>query len=83
MGKEKLLSQPLDTSYRPKRAGRRMCCLSEDRQTRINFINFLKDLYHKAREVAERWKLGDFSLSFPLGLYPPSMPKLAEPINIW
>jgi len=60
-----------------------MCCLSEDRQTRIDFINFLKDLYAKAREIAGKWKQGDFSERLPLGLYPPSMPKLAEPIQIW
>jgi len=83
MGRERLINQPLNTTYRPKRSGKRMCCLSEDRSTRIDFINFLKDLYAEARKIAERWKLGDYALPFPLGLYPPSMPKLAEPLYIW
>lgn len=83
IGKERLLNQPLNTTYQSKRAGKRMCCLSEDRQTRIRFINFLKDLYASAKEILANWKLGDFSKRFPLGLYPPSFPKLAEPIQIW
>lgn len=82
IGCETLLSQCLNTTYLPNRSGKRMCCLSEERQLRIDFINFLKDLYAKAKEIAARWKLGDFSNPFPLGLYPPSMPKLAEPIGI-
>ena len=28
-------------------------------------------------------KSGDYALPYPLGLYSPSMPKLAEPISIW
>ena len=83
MGRDRLMNQPINTTYRPKRSGKRMCCLSEDRSMRIDFINFLKDLYAKAKAVAERWKLGDYSLPYPLGLYPPSTPKLAEPLGIW
>jgi hypothetical protein len=83
MGRDRLMNQSINTSYRPKRSGKRMCCLSEDRSMRIDFINFLKDLYAKAKAVAERWKLGDYSLPYPLGLYPPSMPKLAEPLGMW
>jgi hypothetical protein len=83
MGRDKLMNQPINTTYRPKRSGKRTCCLSEDRSTRIDFINFIKDLCAKAKAVAARWKLGDYSLPYPLGLYPPSMPKLAEPLGIW
>ena len=56
--------------------------MSEDRKIRIDFINFLKDLYAQAKEIAAKWTLGDFSLPFPLGLDTPSIPKLAEPIGI-
>lgn len=83
-GRRRIISQPMDLLYRPTRHGKRTCCLTEDRTLRISFINSLKTLYAKAKEVALRWKLGDFSLPFPLGLYPPSMPKLAEPIGaLW
>ncbi len=83
MGSEKLISQPISTSYQSNRSGKRMACLSDDIRLRVNFICYLKDLYAKAREVLERWKSGDYTLPYPLGLYPPSMPKLAEPISIW
>ena len=83
MGREKLVRQPISTSYQSKRSGKRMACLSDDVQLRIDFIGYLKDLYAKARTVLERWKSGDYSFPYPLGLYPPSMPKLAEPISIW
>ncbi len=83
IGSNRLLNQSLNTSYQPKRTGKRMACLCDDVQLRIDFIGFLKDLYAKARTVLERWKSGDYSLPYPLGLYPPSMPKLAEPIGIW
>ena len=83
MGRERLISRPIDISYRPKRFGRRMCCLSEDRSLRVRFIGILKELYAKAKEVSERWRQGDFSLPFPPGLYPPSFPKLVEPLTAW
>ena len=82
IGYQRLINQKLDTTYRPKRTGKRMWCLSEDRQTRISFINFLKDLIYKAKAIRQRWMLGDYSEPFPLGLYPPSMPKLAEPLAL-
>jgi len=78
MGKERLIAQVFDTSYRPKRSGRRMWCLSEKRSVRVEFIRFFKALMQKARAVRERWKMGDVTVPYPPGLYPPSMPKLAN-----
>ena len=37
-----------------------------------------KALMQKARAVRELWKLGDVTVPYPPGLYPPSMPKLAN-----
>ena len=82
LGREKLLSQPINIYYRPKRSGRRMWVLSEVRSVRVAFINFLKNLISEGKRVRALWKMGDFSSPYPLGLYPPSMPKLAEPIGI-
>jgi hypothetical protein len=78
MGRERLMAQVFDTSYRPKRSGRRMWCLSEKRSVRLEFIRFFKALMQKARAVRERWKMGDVTVPYPPGLYPPSMPKLAN-----
>jgi hypothetical protein len=78
MGRARLIAQIFDTSYRPRRKGRRMWCLSEKRSVRMEFIRFFKTLMQKARAVRERWKLGDVTVPYPPGLYPPSMPKLAN-----
>jgi REP element-mobilizing transposase RayT len=83
MGAEKLRNQCFDTTRLSSRAGKRMWCMSENRDLRIRFIEFLKSLFAEARSIRERWKVGDYSLPYPLGLYPPSMPKLAEPLTIW
>ena len=83
MGKERLLKQKIDLSYRPTRSGKRTWCLSENRKLRISFIGFLRGLFEKARAIRKRWFLGDFSEAFPLGIYPPSLPKLAEPLAAW
>ena len=78
LGRERLLAQVFDTSYRPSRKGRRVWCLSEKRRVRVEFIRFFKALMQKARAVRERWRLGDVTVPYPAGLYPPSMPKLAN-----
>ena len=78
MGRDRLIAQVFDTSYRPQRSGRRTWCLSEKRSVRLEFIRFFKALMQKARVVLDRWKLGDVTVPYPPGLYPPSMPKLAN-----
>jgi hypothetical protein len=55
-----------------------MWCLSEKRSIRVTFIRFFKELMHRARAVRQRWKIGDIAVPYPPGLYPPSMPKLAD-----
>lgn len=81
MGAERLMRQAIDPSYVPERSGHRACCICPgDKELRKRFIQWVKDLIYEARMVYQRWKSGDFSVPYPLGLYPPSMPKLAEPI---
>ena len=83
IGREKLLREIVNLLHRPNRKGKRMWCLSERRKLRMAFISFLKDLFTRARSVRQRWFLGDFSQPYPPGLYPPSLPKLAEPLAAW
>ncbi len=81
LGRERLMAEVFDTTYRPQRTGRRMWCLSEKRSVRVEFIRFFKVLMQKARAVRERWKMGDMTVPYPPGLYPPSMPKLANALG--
>lgn len=84
IGAKALRTQAFDlTRQRSARCGKRMWCLSEKRSVRVKFIDFLKGLFQAARAVRARWMQGDFSVRYPLGLYPPSIPKLGEPIHIW
>ncbi len=78
MGRERLISQVFNATYRPARRGRRMWCLSEKRSVRVKFIHSFKELMDKAREVREMWKKGDVTVAYPPGLYPPPMPRLAN-----
>jgi hypothetical protein len=79
IGPERLRRAMFELTRRPKgRSGKRMWCLSESRKVRQHYISFLKGLMFSAREVARRWKLGDFSVSYPPGLYAPCMPRLAN-----
>lgn len=78
VGAKKLLQQRPGERYVPERAGRRMWCLATDKDIRIQFINFVKSLLDKGKRVLARWRQGDFSLSYPIGLYPPSLPKRAN-----
>jgi REP element-mobilizing transposase RayT len=84
MGRARLLAQPLDRYYQSKnRCGKRMWCLADSSEERVSFINYLKDLIAEAKRIYRKWFLGDFSEPYPLGLYPPAMPKQAEIINGW
>lgn len=81
IGRARLLAQVLDTSYRPQRSGRRMWCLSEKQSVRVDFIRYFRDLMEQARAVRAKWKQGDVQVPYPPGLYPPSMPKLANALG--
>jgi hypothetical protein len=83
LGRAALLRQKMSFAYKSNRNGKRMWCLSEKKRVRVQFISFLKKLREKAREVYRRWHLGDYSLAYPPGLFPPSQPKLFEPIAVW
>lgn len=83
VGRQRLLKEVMRFEYRSERSGRRMWCLSERRKLRVSFIQFLKGLLWKAREVYRRWHLGDYSLEYPPGLFPPRQPKLLEPLAAW
>ena len=81
MGRERLMAQVFDLFYRPQRRGRRMWCLSEKRRVRVQFIKFFRALMETARAIRKRWHLGDITVPYPPGLFPPSMPKLANALG--
>lgn len=78
IGKNKLMLQNIDLTYEPNRSGRRSWCICKDRIMKSKFMQFVRDLIEEGKEVLKRWREGDFRPSYPEGLFPPSMPKLAE-----
>ena len=83
MGRERLVNQQLNTTYQPDRHGKKMWCISADKELRKRFIDWAKELVTEAREVLKRWRMGDFYVPYPPGLYPPSLPKRAELLPVW
>jgi hypothetical protein len=82
MGRTRLLTQKMTLNYKSKRSGKRMWCLSHKRLDRVKFIQNLKALIEEASQVFKNWHLGDYSLSYPAGLFPPGMPKIIEPLPV-
>ena len=78
IGVHRLREEKFNLTRQSRRSGKRMWCLSERREVRQKFISAFKGLIKKAREVAKRWRLGDFSVPYPAGLHAPCMPRLAN-----
>ncbi len=78
IGRNKLISAAMDLYYRSKKRGRRMLCISDDPKLRRRTIEDIRAREEEARAVLKKWKVGDFTHPFPLGLFPPSMPKVCE-----
>lgn len=82
IGRAKLMSQKMTLNYKSNRSGKRMWCLSHKRSDRVAFIENLKILIKLADVVFTNWHLGDYSVSYPPGLFPPGMPKIIEPLPV-
>jgi REP element-mobilizing transposase RayT len=82
IGAERLVAEPMNKPYLPaKRKGKKMWCICRDVEMRKRFIAEVKRRVRIAREVFKRWQIGDFSVEYPPGLYPPSMPKRVEALG--
>ncbi len=80
IGAKALTQTIIGTPYTPDRKGKKMLCLSLDKKLRQEYIEQAKALFQQGREVLEEWRRGNLTVRYPLGLYPPSLPKVA---NLW
>jgi REP element-mobilizing transposase RayT len=78
IGYRQLIATPVGRKYIPSRSGKRTWCICHDKKTRMQFIERIKSLVREARRVLERWRIGDLAQRFPLGLYPPALPRIAN-----
>ncbi len=76
MGRAKLENQGIDLKYKPNRTGRKMWCITGNRELRKQFINYAKNLCEYANEVYQSILGGDFTEVYPAGLFPPRLPML-------
>ena len=61
IGRERLMTQRFDLSYRPSRKGKKMWCLAERRAIRMAYIRMFKRLKQEARRVLALWRQGDMA----------------------
>jgi REP element-mobilizing transposase RayT len=74
-----LALRPIDTPFTPKRSNEiRRTCRSTDETLLHERLALVRDLTAQARDVRRRWREGNTSARYPLGLFPPSMPRLGE-----
>ena len=78
LGAQNLKLQSILKQYTPKKHGKRMICLASDKKLRVEYITFFKAIVARSNEVYERWKIGDFSVEYPPGLFPPAHPRCAN-----
>ena len=79
IGQAALRAAHLETQYLSKnRDGKKMWCICDDIDLRVRYIQWAKAIKQKARDVYERWKVGDFTLPFPPGVFAPTRPMLAN-----
>ena len=78
IGATKLVNQGIDLDYRSKRSGKKMWCLSGNREKRKTYINWGKNLASEAYDVYCGWCRGDTSRRMPLGMFSPCMPVVAN-----
>jgi REP element-mobilizing transposase RayT len=79
IGGAALRAAHLETQYLSKnRDGKKMWCICDDIDLRVRYIQWAKAIKQKARDVYERWKVGDFTLPFPPGVFAPTRPMLAN-----
>ncbi len=76
MGRTKLENQGIDLNYRSNRSGRKMWCISGNRELRKQFINYIKNICEEANEIYQKILGGDLSEPYPAGVFPPRLPLL-------
>lgn len=78
IGVDRLIRASFDLNYRSKRKGKRTYCICSQISLRVHILQTIKALVKEGKEIYQRWKEGDHSLRFPIGIYPPSMPRMGN-----
>jgi REP element-mobilizing transposase RayT len=80
IGKRRLIETPIGTPYIPERSGMKTNFITDTLERLVELKEALKELVQQGKDVYEEWKKGNTSIPYPVGLYPPSLPRLANTI---
>ena len=81
IGAQRLQSIKIGAHFIPHRTGRRMRVHCSDPRKRRTVFKAMRRLQRRSRAVLARWRMGDFSVRYPIGMFPPTGIRLAEPID--
>lgn len=82
LGAARLRRQPLLKPHTPKKKGRKIFVQSMFREVRQRIIENIKQVDELCRKVYQKWKVGDFSVLWPPGTFPPPLPPMANAV-LW
>jgi len=68
----------INKEFEPKTFSNRQWCICHDVPKRKSFIACVKKLRAEARAVWQEWKNGNYAARYPVGLFPPSLPRNAN-----
>lgn len=80
LGRRALLHERFFRAFIPKKFGHRMWCISSDLDLKKRFLNWIKSLLTRGREGLKMWKAGYRDWAYPIEMFPPSFPRLANPV---
>lgn len=78
LGVERLRRASILAPHTPPQGGRKTICLASNKDDRIRFIQRFKAVCRQCREVLTRWRQGYINEPFPPGMFPPSLPRMAN-----
>lgn len=78
IGAERLTRSSFNLTYSSKRKGKRSYCISSQISLRVHILKTIKALIDEGKEIYQKWKAGHHSLRFPIGIYPPAMPRMGN-----
>ncbi len=78
LGADNLIRSSFSLNYRSKRKGKKSVVICSQISLRIKIIQTIKALVNEGKEIYLKWKEGYHSLRYPIGIYPPSMPRMGN-----
>lgn len=82
IGKEQLKRQTILKAHTPKKRERRIFVVAASKEKRLAYIKMHDEVCRECAECYKRWKMGDFTVQWPPGTFPPS-PTVRAAALVW